>query len=304
MVLSHIGLTGATGMLGSHLRNLLESCGVKVICTSSQTIANDKVFGWDLSTWLPREHLDSIFQDVQALVHVGAMVPDTNSSVEASVMFDANVRSCINIGDWAVERNLPVIYVSGAIVYRHQDKKFQDESAELGWNDVGGFYGYSKLLGETALSNLRSRGLNLAVVRPSSIYGYGLSETKMVRTFLDLVLQSEAIELYPPFDDEIDFIHALDVSRSIIRILETETWDTFNISSSTLLTVSDLARACVETAGRGNIIYREDAAAPRKPLTRFSMERGKARAYLNWEPSISIEQGLKMMVMQQVLETG
>ena len=66
----------------------------------------------------------------------------SNEKIDKREIFNANVRSCYAIGQWALERNIPMVYISGAIVYADILKQNQTEDSELGWNGFGGAYGY------------------------------------------------------------------------------------------------------------------------------------------------------------------
>ena len=301
MVLNKIGVTGATGMLGRHIRAALEEAGSQVVPVSREKKTIQKVIGWDLKDWQSFEDLDRIFKDVQAVVHAGAMLPNSQGAYNEGTAFNANVRSSLNLGLWAIERQVPIVYVSGAIVYKNQEKMYSDENEELGWNELGGFYGFSKLLGENALTNLRSNGLRLAVIRPSSIYGFGLPENKMVSNFLNTAKADEIVFLRPPVDDRIDFIHAADVSLAILAILKMDAWDTFNIASGNLISAQELAEACVSASGQGSIdVLKENPPEERPPINRFALNTQHAKTCIGWQPSFSIEQGLKMMLEENI----
>ena len=144
MVLTKIALTGATGMLGRHIRAAFGAADINVIAVSRKTSTESNIACWELSQWLLDTEFDDLFEGAQAVVHVGANVPRFPKQVDEASVYDANVRACTNIGLWAVKRDVPIIYVSGAIVYSDQTACFQHESSELGWNDLGGFYGFSK----------------------------------------------------------------------------------------------------------------------------------------------------------------
>jgi UDP-glucose 4-epimerase len=160
---------------------------------------------------------------------------------------------------------------------------------------LGGFYGFSKLLAENSLKHLRSNGLKLAVIRPTSIYGFGLPDNKMLSNFLNVAKADETIHLSPPVDDKIDFIHAADVSLAILAILKNNIWDNFNIASGALISVKELAEACVSVLGRGNINISKENPPDRDSINRFALNIRHAKDSLEWQPSFSIAQGLKMM---------
>ena len=51
MVLNKIGITGATGMLGRHIRATLEEAGSQVVAVSREKDTIQKVAGWNLKDW-------------------------------------------------------------------------------------------------------------------------------------------------------------------------------------------------------------------------------------------------------------
>ena len=298
MVLNKVGLTGATGMLGRHVRATLEKAGAQVVAVSRASAPNGNVSLWDLASWLSLTELDDLFNGVQAIIHVGAMVPRKSRLVDERCMFDANVRACLNLGLWAISRKVPIVHISGAIVYAEHDREGLTEDAALGWSGLGGFYGFSKLLAEDVFKRLVQQGLKLAVVRPSSLYGFGLPADKMISHFLATAKEGGTIELVPPVHDSVDFIHAADVALAILAILKAEAWDTFNIASGSAVSIKELAEACVLVAGRGNVLINEGQAQARDPTTRFALNTDRAKSRLGWQPLLDIKQGLRMMLQE------
>ena len=299
MVLNKVGLTGATGMLGRHVRSTLEKAGVKVIAVTRASALGGEECGWDLADWKSLAELDALFEDVQAIVHAGAMV-QTSGPVDEGRMFNTNVQVCVNLGRWALMRGVPIVHISSATVYADVTSNALNEDAPLRWSGLGGFYGLSKLLAEDVFRSLSQQGLRLAIVRPSSLYGFGLPSSKMVSCFLAAANEGRTIELTPPVQDRIDFIHAADVALAILSILKLEAWDTFNIASDRTLSIKELAQTCVSITGRGSVMTGEDRSHARDPVTKFALNTTRARNHLGWQSLIDIEQGLKMMLQECV----
>lgn len=298
MVLGKIALTGSTGMLGRHLQAVLENVGAEVIGVSrSHAIVSAR---WDLREWLDFDALDVLFPNVQAVVHAGAFV-QPSGQVDTARMFDANVRACLNLGEWAISRNIPLLYVSGAIVYADNEALFQKESAELGWGGLGGFYGFSKLLAEDVFMRLRQQGLRLAVIRPTSIYGAGITSDKIIRRFLTVAEQGGTIDLLQPVDDRVDIIHATDVSRAVVSILKRDEWDVFNLSSGHPVSIKELAQACISLTGRGDIAISGNLIPNYRPVTTYSLDIEHAAKRLDWQPVIDFQTGLNMLRHDQLL---
>jgi UDP-glucose 4-epimerase len=298
MVLGKVGLTGASGMLGCHLNAALTEVGIDVVAVSRT--ARKNVSGWDLSLWLKDEDFDQLFQDSHAVIHAGAITQVTNN-VNMDLIFDANVRSCLNLAQWALVRNIPLVYISGAIVYKNPYQLNQKESAETAWNDLGGNYGFSKLLAEDILLRFRQKGLKLILIRPSSIYGIGMNHKKMISRFLNLAIKDKLIELTPPVEDCIDFVHAADISAAVVTALKLECWETFNISSGKPVSIRDLAQSCVDVAGSGTISVLGKMSSNYKSSIKYSLDISKARDRLGWIPSIDIYRGLNMLLKNNYL---
>lgn len=300
MVLKKIGLTGATGMLGRHLDKALRYAGAEVVPVSRLATLGDVSACWDLAEWREPGALDELFPGVHAIVHAGAMV-QPSGEVDKARMFDANVRACFNLGEWAISRNVPMVFISGAIVYADSLALEQQENAPLGWRGLGGFYGFSKLLAEDVLMRLRQQGLKLAIVRPTSIYGFGITADKMVARFLAIAKAGDAINLTQPVLDRVDLIHAADVSRAVVAVLERGCWDTFNLSSGNPISVQELAEACVEVASGGRVSVSGEIPPGYIPSTRYSLDSALARRCLGWQAAIDVKQGLKMVREMKVI---
>jgi nucleoside-diphosphate-sugar epimerase len=284
-------------MLGRHLRAAMEARGAEVISVS-RTGSGDTT-AWDLSEWKSEAALDSLFPDIQAIVHAGALI-SADPLHEQARWFDINVRACVNIAKWSLTKGIPLVFVSSASVYADPEKSFLSEDAPRGSNNLGGFYGMTKLLAEDLLERFRSCGLQLAVVRPSSLYGFGGPRSKMLYRFLEKAARGETITLAPPVDDSVDFVHAADLSRAIIKIIEKNSWHTFNIASGMPVSIRELAAFCVEIAGGGKveITNPHHAAAP---FQRFFLDTRLAQQRLGWAPTIGIKQGLAMVLSEQLI---
>ena len=304
MVLSAIALTGASGMLGRHVASALAAAGVQVI-----TCVRHKEWGaavpearvWDLTQWGSFDELDALFEGARAIVHAGAMVPKTADPLhDERQMFDANVRACLNLGEWALARSVPVVHISSATVYRDPFRQGIAETAPIGFSGLGGFYGWTKLFAEDIFRRLGERGLQVAFLRPSSIYGTGLAATKMLKLFLATAAKGEPIQLNPPVDARIDLIHAADVASGVVGVLRTEAWDTINLASGHPVSVLEIANACLAVTGKGKVQIRDAAQGVREPNSRFWLNCDRAERVLGWAPEIGLEEGIAALFENSV----
>jgi len=283
-------------MLGRHIQTAFENSSVNVVSVSRT--GDNLSTHWDLGKWLNFEELDNMFSGTQAVVHAGAFV-QSFGEVDQECMFDVNVRACFNLGQWALKRNIPMVYISGAIVYANPFTPLQDELSELGWSGLGGFYGFSKLLAEDVLMRLRQQGLKVAIIRPTSIYGHGIDKEKMVARFLTTATADGVIELIEPIEDQVDLVHAADVASATLAVLKHESWDIFNVSSGRPVSISELAEECLGVAGCGSISISGKCQTGYQSRVTYSLDTTRAQERLGWQPAIDIRKGLEMLLHRQ-----
>ena len=223
--MNKIAVTGANGMMGSHMISLLKS---KSISTKAVTRKE-----WDLTKWKSLDELDHIFESVSVIFHFAAQLSynvSKNNNQQTQKIFDTNIRSCLNLAEWAKLRNVAIIFLSSAVVYKNPHAIKIRETDPKVVNGIGGFYGYSKILAEGIFSYLSESGLKCIVLRPSSLYGYGLPSDKLVQNYMNIASSGGIIRV-TEHKNRVNFIHAYDVVNAAWQAYNKKAWGVFNISS-------------------------------------------------------------------------
>lgn len=300
MVLRKVAVTGVSGLVGSHLLTLLQNNNVSVAATSRHPVENQNPdfswSKWDLAKWKSHDELENIFGHPDALLHIGAMVPNhgTEDHLSRQEIFDVNVRSCLCLGEWALRKKIPVVFLSGATVYADPFQRHITEDQSKSVFGFGAFYGASKWYAEQIFDYLTREGLQRIILRPSSIYGYGLGKQKMISRFLELAKNNQPIELLPPEEDRINLIHATDVAEAMWLALTKKAWGVFNIAGPATHSIREIAEACVNVVESGKIQVLKDTAQ-REPKMRFDLSAEAAHHAFGFTPKLDLHQGIKRM---------
>ena len=147
--MTHVAVTGANGMTGSHMVSLLKSEGFLVNSVTRNV--------WDLTEWKSFDEMDYIFKNVSAVFHFGAQLPNNNlthDNLKTKQIFDANTRSCLNLAEWAQFKGIPIIFLSSSTIYKNPNASQITEADLKVGTQFGGFYAYSKILAEDIFSYL------------------------------------------------------------------------------------------------------------------------------------------------------
>jgi GDP-D-mannose 3', 5'-epimerase len=306
-----IAVTGGAGFIGSNLVRKLLDLGHDVVIIDDLSRGNELNLK-DLKISTPIKRVDlrdaasalQVIKGAETVFHLAARVGSINylhgsrwnelEALQSNLIIDANVfRACSEGG---VKK---LVYASSVAVYpiEDQDKSeavFSEKSLDH-YNPEGG-YGWSKLMGEIQLA--WTEGLDIGIARIFNIYGengaLGTSSHVVTSLIRKAILYPQ--EKYIVWGDGTktrDFLYVGDCVEALIRMQEKASREPFivNIGSDKAIKISTLAENIARISGkRMEIIY--DPGQPSGPFSRTSDNR-QAKALLNWEPKISLDEGLR-----------
>lgn len=295
---ARVAVTGASGMVGRQLIEQLASENVTVLAASRrkppETAGRVVWQAWDLTSWRSVEELDALFPDAEVVIHAGAAIPGHSGDLDERALFDANVRACFDLGMWACAREIPLVFLSSSTVYAEPEREGIRETDTIGPNAIGGVYGHSKRLAEDVFLGLAAEGLRVNILRPSSIYGPGMPENKMMIRFLKMANAESKISLLPPTKDRHDLVHAQDVAAACVVAIEAGTQGIFNIGGGRSVSVAEIARACVAVVGRGTVELPTEEGLQAASV-RFGLDCTAARSAFGYQASMTLETGVESL---------
>lgn len=285
--MNNVAIIGASGMIGSHLKALLNYKKINALDISRKV--------WDLSIWKTDLELDSIFKNTKYIFHFGAMLPQNDDKYKE--LFDTNVRACLNLSKWAIQREVFIIYLSSSTVYDNPNAKNILENSKKVTYGLGGFYGYTKLLAENIFSHFVKQGLKLCILRPTSVYGLGLGSDNLISSMINKASNNETIYLSQK-KNKINFIHSMDVAYASYQVFCNNTYGIFNIASENLTSIFDLSKIVTNTLNSGMIVCEDNKE---KGFERFDLNCDYAKQEFNFNAKINIKDGINAMIIKSML---
>jgi len=140
----------------------------------------------------------------------------------------------------------------------------------------------------------RSRGVNTHLVRIFNTYGPRLhpSDGRVISNFMMQALRDEPLTVYGDGQQTRSFCYVADLVEGILRLSRSEEHLPVNIGNPVEFTILECAEAILEVTGSKSELRFEPL--PQDDPTRRRPDISKAKALLDWEPKISLREGLKL----------
>ena len=296
-------VTGGAGFIGSNLVDKLVQLGHEVIVLdnlSTGRLSNlDKVKNKIeiLNADITKELLDDHFKNVDQVFHLAGIADIVPSIINPKNYFDANLRGTLNVLEASRKAQVKkFIYSASASCYGIPNEYPTNEKSKI---DTQYPYALTKFMGEQIvihwakvykMPNVSLRFFNVYGPRSRTTGAYGA----MFGVFLAQKLASKPLTIVGDGNQTRDFIHVYDLVDAIILAAQkAKNCEIYNLAGGKEVSVNYIA----------DIISDEKVYIPKRPgePDRSLADISKIKSELNWEPKISIDVGIKML-MQNINE--
>ena len=138
----------------------------------------------------------------------------------------------------------------------------------------------------------RYRGVNTHLVRIFNTYGPRLhqSDGRVISNFVMQALRGDPLTVYGDGQQTRSFCFVADLIEGILRLSRSDEHLPTNIGNPTEFTILECAQAVLEVTGSKSELRFEPL--PQDDPTRRKPDISKAKRILDWEPKISLREGL------------
>ncbi len=180
IIKDNILVTGANGLVGSHILKSLIECGgqnihAMVRPSSDLTSLNHILPNITLHTGdiLDFQFLDEIFRNVEYIIHTAGLV--SYDPKRKKQLYQVNEEGTANVVNSASQQNIvKIVHISSiASLGRKKNSTVIDETCQWVESDYNTDYARSKYLGEQQVWRAYYEGLNSTILNPSVILGSG-----------------------------------------------------------------------------------------------------------------------------------
>ena len=303
-------VTGAGGFIGSHLTEELVRRGLHVRAFLHYNSRGDRGL-LELAPLEMVKEIDIVFGDlrdadtvrraahgVSAIFHLGALVAIPYSYLSPRDVVQTNVYGTLNVMEAAREAGVSrVLHTSTSEVYGTARYVPIDEAHPL---QAQSPYSASKIAADKlAECYCHSFDLPVTTVRPFNTYGPRQSARAVIPTIITQALTGGVIRLgaLTPTRD-LNFV--TDTVAGFICIADTPgvVGETLNLGTGSETSIGDLVQLVGKITGRELVV----AADPQRvrpqnsEVERLVADATKSRTLCGWQPTVSLEEGLRRTV--------
>ncbi|KZV16976.1 UDP-glucuronic acid decarboxylase 1 [Dorcoceras hygrometricum] len=296
-------VTGGAGFVGSHLVDKLIARGDDVIVIDNFfTGRKDNVvhlLGNPRFELIRHDVVEPILLEVDQIYHLACPASPVHYKYNPVKTIKTNVMGTLNMLGLAKRIGARFLLTSTSEVYGDPLEHPQKETYWGHVNPIGerSCYDEGKRTAETLTMDYhRGAGVEVRIARIFNTYGprMCLDDGRVVSNFVSQAIRKQPMTVYGDGKQTRSFQYVSDLVDGLVALMEGDHVGPFNLGNPGEFTMLELAEVVKETIDPGATIeFRPNTADDphkRKP------DISKAKEVLNWEPKISLREGLPQMV--------
>jgi len=297
-------VTGGTGFIGSNLcRELCKDSKNHILCLDNNfTGSLDNIS--DLRNFSNFEFIrhdvcKEILLEVDQIYNLACPASPKDYQFNGIKTIKTNVLGSLNMLGLAKRTKARILLSSTSEVYGNPSESPQKETYWGNVNPIGirSCYDEGKRLAESLMIEYhRNCGVDIRIARIFNTYGPGLNKNdgRVVSNFINQALNGDDITIYGEGKQTRSFCFVDDTVQGLIKLMNCMTTEEsslpVNIGNPNEISIFNLAQLIIILLeSKSNIIYENlplDDPIKRKPCLE------KAKKLLDWEPNISLKDGL------------
>ena len=302
-------VTGSAGFIGSKVSEMLLEEGYQVVGVDNindyydiklklwrldylKKYDNFKFYKFDIENY---EELKSVFQlnCPEAVINLAARTGVRYSLENPFIYLSANAGGNLNLLELCREYGVPkFVLASTSSLYAGQKMPFREN---LSVNMPISPYAASKKAAETmAYTYHYLHGLDVTILRYFTVYGPAGRPDMATFRFIKWIMEGVPLEIYGDGQQERDFTYVDDIARGTIRALKPLGYEIINLGNNHPYKLSEAIKLMEKYIG-------EEARFEYKEFHKADMQAtwadiDKALGLLEWQPQVSLEEGIKRTV--------
>ena len=297
-------VTGGAGFIGSHLCEKLLNLKHEVICVDNFYTGSNKNIShledFDDFEVMRHDVTFPLYLEVDGIFNLACPASPVQYQKNPVQTFKTNVHGAINMLGLAKRTGARFLQASTSEVYGDPEVSPQREDYWGHVNPIGirSCYDEGKRAAETlTMDYQRQFNVDTRIARIFNTYGPNMSKDdgRVVSNFIVQALRNEPLTVYGDGSQIRSFCFVSDLVEGLVKLfLKEKVNEPINIGNPMPITMGQLAQEVIELTGSNSKItylpLPQDDPRQREP------DISKAKALLDWQPTLSRESGLEATI--------
>lgn len=299
-------VTGGAGFIGSHVVDRLIERGDDVVVVDdfngyySPSLKRSNVAhfsdGVEIYERSITDDLDDIFADgIDAVIHLAAHAGVRPSIENPKLYVDMNVVGTQNILDTMVRLKVKkLVFASSSSVYGNNQKVPFSEDDTVDY-PISPYAATKKANELMCYTYHHLHGMDVNCLRFFTVYGPRGRPDMAIAKFTRLLSDGEPIEMYGDGTSQRDYTYISDIVDGVIGALDKDFgYEIFNLGNSETVELKRLVSVIENALGKKAQVVHKEMQQGDVDITHADIS--KSRKMLGFNPTVSIEEGVKRYV--------
>lgn len=310
-------ITGAAGFIGSVVANKLLASGAEVIGLDNLNNAYDpRMKEYRLSrlqqipgfSFLKLDVSDrSIINDQQlvgknfdAVINLAARAGVRDSLNDPWVYLDTNGTGTLNLLEYCRQEGVPKFLLASTSSIYGKDAPLPTPETAPSDLPLQSYAASKKAAEAMAHAYHYLYEIDVSIVRYFTVYGPAGRPDMVMYRFAKWIIEGMPVHLNGDGEQSRGFTYIDDIASGTIEALKPLGYEIINLGGHEVITINDLIGILEKITGKKADIINH----PRHPADMLTNQAdvSKAKTLLDWEPQVSLEQGIKNVVEWYLLE--
>ena len=285
----NIFITGVNGYIGKILSFELKKEGYNVYGCDVVGNFDSEIRKIDIRD---KNFQDLVPENIDIIIHLASLSSDPLCKNNEYNCFDLNVMGTLNLIDFAMNKKCKqFIFASTEWVYSDFDIVNQEHSL-INPIKLKSEYALSKLTSEVnLLQKFNQVKMNTTILRFGIIYGGNRSKGSAIESIISHLIENDEIEIGSKKTGR-NFIHCLDIVSGVISVIGEKDYKIYNIAGDEFVDLEKIIKIASKKLSKDINIVENDNLNPSVRM----VSNIAAKKELNWKPTISIDDGIKMVI--------
>ena len=305
-------ISGSAGFIGFHLANKLLDMGYEVIGIDSLNdaydvrlknlriteLSNNKNYEFhelNLSDPASIQKLHILNLQSHSFYHMAARAGVRQSFMDPYSYVLDNTVATTNVANFCKLAGISsLIIASTSSIYGDSGENLMQENKDEKLQPPS-VYASTKLSGEIlAKTILDGSDTNVLIPRFFTVYGpYGRPDMSILR-FIHWIINKQEVQVFGDGEQRRSFTYIDDVVSALIKVMNHNSSDTFNIGSNKTVSLNRVIEIIEEKTNIKSIVINQERALKDPDVVKPDLKHIKR--VLDWEPTTLIDQGIEKTV--------